>query len=199
MQFEQEAGALTLASDLFRERDLEEPKPQYLSIKNWRKFQPLLKNGQDCRDWIRLNTRLEDDPAYNHLGWFAQHLLVGLWRLRGRTGKNILNDPKHISIALQVAPTARPRLPHAILTLISRGFLVVSNQQIDEEFALQDKTRRDKTNPPNPPHGGNGHWKPNPQWPVAPAVDGKKLTDEDTGICLAISKAGRWTCPPMVN
>jgi hypothetical protein len=127
----------------------EPPEPerlqQYLSIKNWQRFQPRLKSGKPCRDWIRLDTHLEDDSEFIKLSCLERYVLIGVWRLKGRTGRNPVNDPTYISRALQVDPKTRPHIPHALLTVISRGFLIPCNQQIEEEFATRDETRQDET------------------------------------------------------
>jgi len=127
---------------------------QFLSIKNWSKFQPKLKNGKDRRDWIRVDTRLEDDWEFSQLTCFERELLTSIWRVRGRTGNNIPNDPMYIARAICAVGTDRPHIGHALATLISRGFLILSNQQNDIESATQDKTGQDRTiQPPNPLRG----------------------------------------------
>ena len=192
-----------------------EPAPQYLSIKNWHKYQPKLKNGNPRRDWIRLDTNRVDDPEFLPLGFFSRGVLTGIMELKGRTGKNPPNDVTYLARAMHTIPTDRPHLRHTIDTLLTRGFLILSNQQIEVESALQDKTGQDKTyNPlppskptsPNAPVGvpisvqekkqkpsnGNG-WKPSEHWPPAPPMDGVKLEDSMIqGRFLAVSKLGKW-------
>jgi hypothetical protein len=122
-----------------------EPSWQYLSIKNWSKYQPKLKNGNPRRDWIRLDTNRVDDSEFIHLGCFARGVLTGLMELVGRTGKWPPNDVTYIARAMHTIPTDRPHLRHTIDTLLVRGFLILCSQQNEIESALQDKTRQDKT------------------------------------------------------
>lgn len=126
-----------------------ESETQYLSIKNWQKYQPKLKNGKDRRDWIRLDTNLEEDPAFLRLTFFQRSLLIGIWRLKGRTGLNPPADAKHIARALQVEGETRHNLGRAIGVLCASGFLILCNQQNEIEYALQDKTGQDKTGQSN--------------------------------------------------
>ena len=130
-------------------------KQQYLQVKNWQKFQPKLKNGKESRSWIRLDTHLEDDPEFSHLTFIQQAILISIWRLRGRVGKSIPNNAIYIARALHIDRTTRPHLTHAIRTLVSHGFLILSYQQNEVEFSTRDETRRDETrHPHNPPKGG---------------------------------------------
>lgn len=146
--------------------------PQYLSVKNWARFQPKLKNGKDRRDWIRLDTNLEDDPEFLALTCFQRYLLLGVWRLKGRTGKNPPNDPAYIARALQIEPKQRHNTAGAVHKLVLSGFLTLSNQQIDGESALQDKTLQ-RLSPPNPLREGEAHGQKPPDAPgsVSPSSE----------------------------
>lgn len=123
----------------------EENQPQYLAIRNWDKFQPKLKNGKPNREWIRVDTRLEDDDSFLKLTFFERSILIGIWRIKGRTGKNPPNDVNYIRRALQLSVGESSWVGQAIFNCISNGFLVLSNQQTDEEFAPRDVTGQDKT------------------------------------------------------
>lgn len=123
----------------------EESQQQYLQVRNWDKYQTRLKNGKPGREWIRVECNLEDDPLYCKLDDLSKLILIGIWRLRGRTGKNPPNDPRHIYRALAITPQNAHNIPTSISRLIHANFLILTNQQNYEEFALQDKTRQDKT------------------------------------------------------
>jgi hypothetical protein len=123
----------------------EDTEHQYLSVNNWQKYQPKLKNGKPRRDWIRIDTNLEDDPAFMRLTFFVRSVLIGIWRLKGRTGNNPPNDPVYIARALSIEGESRHNMGRALGELVVSGFLVLSNQQIEVESALQDRTGQDKT------------------------------------------------------
>jgi len=59
-------------------------------------------------------------------------------------GKNPPNDPLYIARALQVGPENRHNIGRALGKLVVSGFLILSNQQIEEEFAPRDVTRQDE-------------------------------------------------------
>lgn len=151
-------------------------RQQYLAVRNWDKYQPRLKNGHPCREWIRLNTNLEDDRNYLRLTFFQRSLLVCIWRLRGRTGRNVPNDPEYVARALQIEPKQRHNLTRTLHELVASGFLILCNQQNGDEFALHDKTGQDNTEqdnteqkkeyPPIPLKGGleRGRFNDRAEW-----------------------------------
>ena len=118
----------------------------YLSIPNWNKYQPKNKNGKTSRYWIRLETNLEDDREFDSLTDFQKLVLIGIWRLRGRSGKNVPNDPAYIGRAIHTQVTNRSHMGHTIATLISHGFLVLTDQQVDFENLPRNETIRNETN-----------------------------------------------------
>ncbi len=118
---------------------------QFLSIKNWEKFQPKLKNGKNRRDWIRIDTNRVDDPEYSRLSIFERGALTAIMELVGRTGKWPPNDPIYVARAVCMLPEERHCLSRTIHKLVVSGFLILCNQQMEVEFALQDKTGHDKT------------------------------------------------------
>lgn len=82
-------------------------------------------------------TDKELDADYMRLTCLQRYVLDGCCRLRGRSGKNLPNDATTLARLLHVARTDAPHIPHAVSTLLTRGFLVLSNQQLD--FTDKDK------------------------------------------------------------
>lgn len=120
--------------------------PQFLAIKNWRKYQPPLENAEAKRDWIRVDTNLEDNFEFSRLSFYQRGVLLGLWRIRGRISSNIPYDVQYIRRALAMTPQESCCLRAALELLISCGFLVLCNQRFDLHKTGQDKTdKTDKT------------------------------------------------------
>ena len=122
----------------------------YLSIPNWEKYQPRLKNGKPNRDWIRLQNNLEDSKGPDGTSWMSlsdgcQDFLVRLWRYVGRTGSFPLNDPHQLHMQLRYRHHTVRMLASWRDDAIRIGFLVPSNQQSACESAPRDVTRRDVT------------------------------------------------------
>lgn len=155
-----------------------DPAPQFLSIPNWEKYQPKLKNGKPNREWIRLQTHTQDDPRFASLTMFERAVLIGIWQYKGRTGNNIPNDPKYISRALYVIPKESHCIPRSIRKMTLLGFLVLCNQQNEVESAPRDETRRDKTiQPPKVPRTPT----PRPAF-VPPSLEQVAERMEEVGI-----------------
>jgi len=123
------------------------PGCKFLAIRGWVKFHQPEKPGKkgwrpDTKwPWIKDATNREDDFDFGALGFFDRGLLEGLGRARGRTGKNIHNSLSWIAQATHALPTDRPHLRHGILTLVSRGILIPTDQQLDcvEESRIEEK------------------------------------------------------------
>lgn len=90
---------------------------KYLAVVNWKKFQPQLKNGKRERGWIRVNTRLEEDEDFLALSFFQRSVLQAIWRIRGRTGRNVPFDYSYLRRALALSPAESKHLPEAIAAL----------------------------------------------------------------------------------
>jgi hypothetical protein len=111
---------------------------KYLAIKNWSKFQP----GRTGKSgWIKDYADKEFDAEFMGLSFFQRYVLDGCQRLRGRIGKNILNDATFVARALHAMSTDRPHIRHAIDTLIAHGFLVLTNEQLDKELVCKNKRK----------------------------------------------------------
>lgn len=140
---------------------------QYLAIKNWDKFQLKLQNGKRNLDWIRIKTHRTDDSSYASLSLIQRGLLIGLMEYSGRSGRWAENNVTFVAQATDTIPRDRPHLGQAIATLVSRGFLILCNQQKIEEFALEEKERRGEESNPPTPHTSSDQ--------------GRKETETDTG------------------
>jgi hypothetical protein len=110
---------------------------EYLSIKNWDKYQ-----SSYSREWIKDYTGQDEDDKICKLTLLQRQVLAGLRRVRGRSGKNTPNDVTYISQAIHAMPTDRPHIAHAIATLISREFLILTNQQDDTPKIHRVEKRR---------------------------------------------------------
>jgi len=106
---------------------------KFLAIKNWDKYQSddkgRVRGGSS--PWVKDWTDKESDDGYMALTVFQRYILDGCRRLRGKFGKNIPNDPMYVARALHIGRTDRPHVRHAVSTLTVRGFLLLSNQQLD--------------------------------------------------------------------
>lgn len=122
---------------------------KYLAIKNWEKYQPneRLRKKDAKLPWVKSYTDKEDDYEYGRLSLFARALLDGIQRLRGRTARNPHNDATWIARALCVVATDRPHVQYALDTLIARGFLIPTNQEVGSREGDRDRegdTEREK-------------------------------------------------------
>ena len=123
--------------------------PEYLRVKNWEKFQRNRQGRVEADgksvSWIKMYTDRDGDPEYSLLTYFQRYLLDGCCRLRGRFGKNIPNDPKYVARALCTLPVERHCIAQALRVLVSSGFLILTNQQIDlYESPRGDKSREEE-------------------------------------------------------
>ena len=117
---------------------------KYLAIDGWREFQPLRGRGE----WIKDSTIQQDKEKFLGLGFFERGLLQELRRVRGRIGKNIPYDLTYILSATHAKVTDRPHVSHALSTLLSRGILVLTDQQVDAakvpEREIEKENKKEK-------------------------------------------------------
>jgi hypothetical protein len=124
----------------------------YLTPPNWQKYQPKLKNGKPNRQWIRVECNLEDDYAFSQLSIGEYATLTTIWRLIGRSGKNVPYDPDWIRRRLPSGKHTTSIVLGWLQHITSIGLLVLTDQQNVEEFAPRDVTGQDKTiQPPKVP------------------------------------------------
>src|SRR5271170_2042217 len=98
---------------------------KYLTIKNWDKYQPdqKLKDKFASLKWVKDYTDKEFDSDYMDLTFFQRYVLDALCRLRGRLGHDIpYDDPTWVARLLHAVRTDAPHIPHAVATLLARGF-----------------------------------------------------------------------------
>jgi hypothetical protein len=130
---------------------------KYLAIKNWHRYQGgRMKNGDERRPWVKSYVDREADPDFLKLTGLHRYILDGICRLRGRLGTNLPNDPAYVSRALGLIPAERSQTPRAVLTLISRGFLILTNQQhVTPEESREEESREEGEQPrKTPPENG---------------------------------------------
>lgn len=115
----------------------EEPQQQtqekfkYLAIKNWDKYQMKDRKQRDIKLYIKDYCGKDiDDPEYNALTFYQRYLWDACCRLRGRSGKNLCNDPVWLARAVGALPEERHCLPQALGKLVACGFLIPTNQQV---------------------------------------------------------------------
>jgi hypothetical protein len=112
---------------------------QFLEIKNFHKYQALTTNGIPVAQWIK--DFVEKDFEETDLTGLQRWLLDSLRRWRGRSGSNVHANLTAILSATCAHLTDRPHIPHAVCTLITRGFLIPSNQR----DRILKKIKEDKT------------------------------------------------------
>lgn len=105
---------------------------EYLSIKNWGRYQMTDRKGRDIKLYIKdYCGKDNDDPEYSRLTTFQRYMFDAICRLRGRSGRNPQNDPTWIARALCIIPRERSHVAQAIRRLVTDGFLALTNQQVD--------------------------------------------------------------------
>jgi hypothetical protein len=100
----------------------------HLEIKNWDRYQP--KDSKNL-PWIRDYKDKEFDPDYHKLTIMQRYMLDACCRLRGRYGRVLPNDPQWLLCATAVPPRERHNATTAIQQLINRGFLLLTNEQVN--------------------------------------------------------------------
>lgn len=123
----------------------EEPPTQYLAVKNWSKFQPANKNGKRSREWIRLECNFEDHAELRHLNLGEYALLTTIWRIMGRTGRNVPYDAHWLRMRLPSGKHTTRIVLAWLQHIISIGLLVLTNQQEIENFLPVSSTGRNVT------------------------------------------------------
>lgn len=110
----------------------QEPEFKDLQIKNWERYQCRDRKHRDIKLYIKDYCGKDiDDPEYNSLTYFQRYLFDACCRIRGRSGRNQLNDPMWVARATGALPKDRLRVPHALLMLLLCGLLILTNQQFD--------------------------------------------------------------------
>lgn len=118
---------------------------EYLAIRNWETFQSLSRSGKWIKDYT---DQSGTDADISKLSMFARGVLQELRRLRGKLGKNVPYDMEYILSAIHALGTDRPHVHHTIGTLISRGFLIVSNQAVDSVNSSENKKEKENKKEP---------------------------------------------------
>lgn len=155
---------------------------EYLAIKNWDKYQP----SRGASAWVKDWTDKDSDMAYMKLTCFQRYILDGCRRLRGKFGRDLPNDPEYIARALQVIPKERHCVPRSICVLVERGFLVVTNQQVD--FLDKDKEEEKEEEKPITSHSRSTESE---VMPTEPAGNGAKNHVHRDAVTKASRKTPR--------
>lgn len=108
-------------------------RPPYIEIKDWRTHQHY---GQRRPPWIKLYTRLLDDPSFMALAEVAQAQLVKLWILAAAMGHPLPNDPKFL--AGKIGVRARFHLD----ALLDSGLLIPCYQNASIVLAEDEENAR---------------------------------------------------------
>jgi hypothetical protein len=121
---------------------------KWLRVRNWEKYQPdaKLRNKTVRLPWVKSWVNKLDNYDYQQLTTFQRGLLADILVLAGsRPLRSIPNDPTWVAHALHVIRTDIPHVPHAITTLVSRGYLIPTNTERffedEDEIAVGDRDR----------------------------------------------------------
>jgi hypothetical protein len=112
---------------------------KWLHVRNWKKYQP---DGKLFRKDARLKYVLDwtdklDNYDYQQLTMFQRALFEHVCLVAGtRPLRSMPNDPTWLSSTLHVPTTERPRIPHALSTLLEHGYLFTTN---DEKFSEEEE------------------------------------------------------------
>jgi hypothetical protein len=111
---------------------------KWLRVKNWRKYQ--LDNRLRSKDaplkYVLSWTGKFADVDYVKLSMFERSLYNDMIALAGtRPLRTLPNDPTWIARSIHVSRTEMPRVPHALVTLIERGFIIpiVTEKNFEED------------------------------------------------------------------
>lgn len=104
---------------------------KFLAIKNWEKYQVKDRNKRDIRLYVKDYCGQDiDDPEYSKLTQAQRYLVNGCRRIRGRSGRNLRNDPAWVALALGVIPKERSSVPGNLHALIEQGFLLLTHDEV---------------------------------------------------------------------
>lgn len=99
----------------------------WLRVKNWKKYQldNRMRNKEIKLKFVLSWTEKFDDVDYVKLSLFERGLYNDMIALAGkRPARTLPNDPTWIARSMHVSRTEMPRVPHALATLIERGFII---------------------------------------------------------------------------
>lgn len=130
---------------------------EFIWITRWDEFQTFQKKrGKPwAPPWVKLYTRILDEPAYLDLSPETRSLLVGLWALFGRSRGTVAKDTRRLSQQLhqRVTKAQLDSLNHAgWLTFCSGTVLEQKRNAFWNSSALEVDVEedKDKTRNPNP-------------------------------------------------
>ena len=112
-------------------------KPQYLSLRNWEKFQHY---KQRRPPWVKFHVELLDDYELIQLSISSQLVYDRLLLLAARLDNCIPNDAKYVASLIHLPARV---VSVSLLDLIESGFLEVSRPQVASD-ALAEVYARDR-------------------------------------------------------
>lgn len=143
----------------------------FLEVKDWRTHQHY---GKRRPPWIKLYTRLLDDPTFLALPEVVQAQLVKVWILAASMGHPLPNDPK-----LLAGKIGAKKLH--LDALLASGFLIPCYQNASNSLAKCEQNAR-----PLSTENREQRKRTETTTPQPPAPDGARL----------VRKAGRSALPP---
>lgn len=121
-------------------------KFKYLAIHGYERWQVdkdgKLRDGQSS-EWIKDYCRKDSDADYMNLTIVQRYTLDAMRRLTGLHGKWCPNDLMWVSRATCAAPKERMYVTHAVLVLVLRGLVTLSNVQLGS-LEVRDQSREDQ-------------------------------------------------------
>lgn len=122
-------------------------KFKYLAIHGYERWQVdkdgKLRDGKSS-EWIKDYCRKDSDPDYMNLTIVQRYTLDAMRRLTGLHGKWCPNDLMWVSRATCAAPKERMYVTHAVLVLVLRGLVSLSNVQLGSREGV-DQSREDNS------------------------------------------------------
>ena len=115
---------------------------KYLSIRNWTKFQSGKYAGKSL-SWLKDYSNQLDDLQYSKLTFFQRAVLQEFRRLRARLGCNVPYDLQYVGLATSACHHDRINMVPTVHLLITYGFLIPTNQQVDEMETPESKRERE--------------------------------------------------------
>ncbi len=132
---------------------IEEQGFKFLAVRNWKKYQAGVdRKGRQIKAWVKDYAGKDvNDQQYSKMTMNQRYLFDAICRLRARVGRNINNDPTWVALALGVTPNERARVPNGIRTLVERGFLALTNEEVDASEPETEPETQPETETQVPP------------------------------------------------
>ena len=142
---------------------------KYLAIKNWGVYQT-----PDTSHYVKDYVNKEFDYEFSQMSGYCRYIYGGMCRLHARLARNTDNSDTFIARALNMIGTDRPHVGDALRTLISRNFLIPTNEQFDPLDKIREEEKRVKKSN-----------KEKKYYKVSPVSPESSIEEEDDGDELA--------------